>query len=181
MRNIAELAEVGQATATWNDGQLRVQVSGPVHESCWKVDVEQSPMDIWPPQYVVNRRRTSPICAQVETRYVVAESFTLGSRPEQIVVHHAGGELNVPVEGAEATVAPPAAAGGEFDEAEGRSRRRLAFDEAFANAVEALPHHPSSIPDWLDTVVVTEIRGEFGGIAGSHDLVVRVRRDRPPS
>ena len=183
MEKIAELADVGQASATWDEGQLRIQVAGEVHESCWAVSIEQSPLDIWPPQFAVNRRRTSTICSPVMTRYVAAETFTVGARPDSIVLYHAGGEMNVPVEARGGNGLPGVAPGdgGGFDEAEGRSHRRFSFDEAFANAVEALPFRPSNIADWMDTVVVTEIRGELGGIAGSRDLVVRVRRAHPAS
>jgi hypothetical protein len=59
-------------------------------------------------------------------------------------------------------------------EAIGRSRN-LSFDEAFADALKNLPP-PPNIPDWLDVVTVIEIKGEFGGIVGLHDLVVKVRR-----
>lgn len=61
------------------------------------------------------------------------------------------------------------------DEATGRSRN-LSFEEAFADAVKNLPPRDPSHPDEMDVVVVTDIRGEFGGIAGSHDLVIKVRR-----
>ncbi|HEX8204427.1 MAG TPA: hypothetical protein VF587_00060 [Solirubrobacteraceae bacterium] len=181
MDKVAELADVRQAGATWAEGQLRIQVAGEVHESCWSVDIEQSPMDIWPPQYVVSRHRTSSICAEVFTRYVAAESFTVGSRPESVVLHHAGGEMEVRVEDGPAPAARLPQGDGGFDEAEGRSRRRFSFDEAFANAVEALPFRPSEIADWMDVVSVTDIWAELGGIAGSHDLVVKVRRAHPPS
>jgi hypothetical protein len=184
MDKIAELADVRQASATWTEGQLRIQVAGEVHESCWTVDIEQSPLRIWPPQFVVNRRRTGTICAEVFTRYVVAETFPTGARPESIVLHHAGGEMNVPVDAGDRGGLPgiPDDGGdGTYDEAEGRSRRRFSFDEAFGNAVEALPYRPSEIADWMDTVVVTQIRAELGGIAGARDLVVRVRRAHPPS
>jgi hypothetical protein len=61
------------------------------------------------------------------------------------------------------------------DEATGRSHN-LSFDEAFADAVRNLPPREPSHPDEMDVVVVTEIRGEFGGIAGFQDLVVKIRR-----
>jgi hypothetical protein len=176
---IAELAEVGHATATWKDGELRLQAVGEVHQSCWSVDLRQSLIDVFPPEFEAIRLRTSPICAEVLTRYVVAETFAVGTRPDEVTLHHAGGRLTVPVE--DAAAAGGGAGEGGFDEAEGRSRRRLSFDEAFANAVAALPSRPSQIADWMDVVTVTEIRGEFGGIAGSQDLVVRVRRPHPPS
>ena len=183
MNRIAELADVGQATATWTEGQLRIQVVGEVHDTCWTVEIEQSPLDVWPPEFAVNRRRTSYICTPVVTRYLVAESFAFGTRPDSICLHHAGGETNVPVEDGERPDLSRLLGDGEggFDEAEGRSRRRFSFDEAFTNAVEALPSRPSGIPDWMDSVVVTQIHAELGGIAGSRDLVVRVRRAHPPS
>lgn len=59
-------------------------------------------------------------------------------------------------------------------EATGRSRN-LSFDEAFANAIKNLPPRTPSHPDEMDVVTVIEIRGEFGGFAGLHDLVVKVR------
>jgi hypothetical protein len=180
MHKIKEPAEVGHATATWQDGQLRIQVVGEVEESCWSVSIELSPLDVWPPQFAVTRRRTSAFCTQVMTRYVVADSFSFGTKPDEVVIHHAGGELTVPVEEAVPGLVERPGDGG-FDEAEGRSHRRFSFDEAFANALEALPFRPSEVPDWMDTVEVVQIRAELGGIAGSRDLVVRVRRGHPPN
>ena len=42
----------------------------------------------------------------------------------------------------------------------------LGFDEAFANAVANLPPTAPPHPDALTTVIVNEITGLFGGIAG---------------
>ena len=183
MQNVLELAEVEHAAAMWIDGQVRIQVSGEVPESCWVVEIEQSPLDVWPPHFLVNRHRTSPICAQVMTPYVVANCFVTGQRPEQITLVHKGGQMEVEVkDGAETpVVARPGDADGEYDEAEGRSHRRFSFDEAFTNAVAALPVPDQAVADQLENIVVAEIWGEVGGIAGSHDLVVRVRRSRAPA
>jgi hypothetical protein len=60
-------------------------------------------------------------------------------------------------------------------EAIGRSSR-LSFDEAFADAIKNLPPRTPSHPDELEVVTIVEIKAEFGGIAGLHDLLVRVRR-----
>jgi hypothetical protein len=179
MPDVMQLADVNQATATWAEGQLTIRASGTVPESCWGVSIEQSPMDIWPPEFVANRRRTTPgPCLQVVLRYSVAASFPLGTRPDSVRLHREGEPLLVPVEdGSHAPVADDAAV---FDEAVGRSRRRISFDEAFSNAVEALPPFETDIRDWLEQVEVVSIHGEYGGIAGSSDLVVRVRRARPP-
>ena len=54
--------------------------------------------------------------------------------------------------------------------------KKLSFDEAFADAIARLPKIEPSHPDTLETVRVVEIGGLFGGIAGFHDLYVRVCR-----
>ena len=61
------------------------------------------------------------------------------------------------------------------DEATGHSRK-LSFDEALADAIEQLPALEPAHPDTLQTVRVVEIGALLGGIAGLHDLYVRVRR-----
>jgi hypothetical protein len=180
MPDIMEPADVMRASAIWADGQLTIRAAGTVPESCWGVSIEQSPIDIWPPQFAANRRRTTPgPCLQMELRYAVAASFTLGTRPDSIRLHRAGEPLDVPVE--DGSHVPVAHDGAEFDEAVGRSHRRISFDEAFSRAVEALPSVEPETADWLEQVEVVSIHGEYGGIAGSSDLVVRVRRARPPA
>ena len=47
---------------------------------------------------------------------------------------------------------------------------------AFADAIAKLPEIEPGHPDMLETVRVVEIGGLFGGIAGFHDLYVRVCR-----
>ena len=61
------------------------------------------------------------------------------------------------------------------DEATGFSKK-LSFDEAFADAVAKLPPIEPPVADALSQVHVLEIGGRFGGIAGFHDLFVRVSR-----
>ena len=56
--------------------------------------------------------------------------------------------------------------------ATGRSAS-LSFDEAFADALAQLP--PSPVADGQTRVKVTEIGGLFGGIAGFHELFVKIR------
>jgi len=72
--------------------------------------------------------------------------------------------------------------GGEFPdpgtprpvEATGRSDS-LSFDEAFRDAIKAIRAQAPNYPDFLLRAVVTEIRGEFGGIQGKSVLYVRVK------
>ena len=56
--------------------------------------------------------------------------------------------------------------------------KNLSFDEAFADALAALPpFEPSPVrPTSWRPLRVVEIGGLFGGIAGFHDLFVRVCR-----
>ena len=54
--------------------------------------------------------------------------------------------------------------------------KNLSFDEAFASALESLPATTTKTADAMDRVQVVEIGGLFGGIAGFHDMYVRIRR-----
>lgn len=70
---------------------------------------------------------------------------------------------------------PQVSVPGTRQEVSGRSRN-LSFDEAFADAIKNLPPRTPSHPYEIDVVTVIEIKGEFGGFTGLHDLVVMVRR-----
>jgi hypothetical protein len=175
-----EPAEVDHAWAGYNEGILRVRAAGNVPESCWRAQIRQSIIDIFPPQFEAVRFRTRAVCLRVVTPYVVEQSFELPTTPgDTIVLHHAGGKMDVPVEPYGTPPDPRPVAG--YDEAEGRSSRRFDFGEALENAIANLPPVSDPRPDWLDTVEVVGTEAQIGGIAGSHDLVVRVRRARPPS
>ena len=96
-------------------------------------------------------------------------------------VFHADGEDDVKIEacGDELAAYSAVVSGGGCpegaDEATGFSKK-LSFDEAFADALANLPTIEPEHPDTLETVRVVEIGGLFGGIAGFHDLYVRVCR-----
>jgi hypothetical protein len=100
-----------------------------------------------------------------------------------VTVHHADGQDAVDIEDCgddlamftaavadepTGTTAAPAA------EATGMSSN-LSFDEAFADALAKLPPSTPTHPDSLTSVDVVHIGALFGGIAGFHHLVVRVR------
>lgn len=63
------------------------------------------------------------------------------------------------------------------DEATGFSKK-LSFDEAFANALASLPVTTTTTADAMDRVHVLEIGALFGGVAGFHDIYVRIRHTR---
>lgn len=176
-------AEVTHVWASYGRGMLRIRISGTVPATCWKARIRQSMIDVYPPQFEAVRFRTGSICLQVVTPYVVEDSFALPEPPgDSIVLHTADGPMDVAIEpGGPPEPRPMAPDEGEFDEAEGRSFRRLSFEEALENAITSLPPVDDPTPDWLDRIEVVGSHVEIGGIAGSHDLVVRVRRARPPA
>lgn len=149
------------------------------------VEILQSPLDVVPPRFDVVRCARPGAWPRVVERRQEAGVFRIGSSHEEIVLTGEDqSELRVPVQDlfeAEPEAARTAGflalgaeeAGGA--EAIGMSRN-LSFDEAFADALSKLPGEMSTFPDQLTTVAVTGISGWFGGIAGFHHLVVRVRR-----
>ncbi|MGH3696596.1 MAG: hypothetical protein ACRDRX_21845 [Pseudonocardiaceae bacterium] len=148
------------------------------------VRIEQSPLKIFPPQFNVLQCPRSGIFPQVITPYLVAEAVRYPEDQATVTVHHADGADQVKIEpcGKElasfmravgydaARPCPPGA-----DEATGFSKK-LSFDEAFANARANLPPFKTDVADALETIEVVEIGALFGGIAGFHDLFVRICR-----
>ncbi len=58
----------------------------------------------------------------------------------------------------------------------------FSFDEAFMNAIHALPEDNSPVyPDKMTVVRVVEIGARFGGFAGFNHMYVRVRREADPA
>jgi hypothetical protein len=188
MRLGCEPCEREELAAYWADEYLILVARGTLPESCWAVQFEQSPLDIWPPQFLLRRCRTASFCPPVMTPYTACDVVRLGTRPDAIAIHHREGEESVPVQDLAAGQAPsavPAFTGAtdeaaEFDEAVGLSRS-MSFDEAFREAIAGLPPWRPSFPDEMSTVQVTETGAWFGGIAGFNDLFVRVRRAKRPA
>jgi len=148
------------------------------------VDIVQSLLTIFPPQFSVVQCPRPGIWPDVITPYRYAESVPFPVDQDTVTVHHAEGRDEVKIEespkelaayaqaitGPADRVRPP-----REDQATGFSRK-LSFDEAFANAVDSLPPIDPPVADALSRVEVLEIGGLFGGIAGFHDLFVRIRR-----
>lgn len=148
------------------------------------VDIARSALLIFPPRFNLLQCAKPGIWPQRVTPYRYAEAVRYPADQEVITVYHADGDDQVDIEDCGPELAPfaravsgdaerPRSAGG--DEATGFSRS-LSFDEAFANAVANLPPIEPPVADALSRVEVLEIGGLFGGIAGFHDLFVRVSR-----
>jgi hypothetical protein len=148
-------------------------------------DIEQSPIEVFPPQFNLLRCRRPGIFPQLVTPFVYSETFRVGAeRIDEVTIHHVDGEDQVKVEdwpesltsygktlGLGAAQTCPEGA----DEATGFSKK-LSFDDAFADALTKLPALTATHPDTLETVTVLEIGALFGGFAGFRDLWVRVCR-----
>jgi hypothetical protein len=93
-----ELADVDSASATYADGTLTIKAEGTVPENCWRVEISESPIEIFPPQYEAVRHRTAEICRPVITDYSASGSFEIAEPDEPVTLHHAGGSTKVEVE-----------------------------------------------------------------------------------
>jgi hypothetical protein len=143
------------------------------------VDIEQDPIRIFPPHFDLLAIPRSGIWPQIVTPYRYAEFVRYQQDISTITVHHADGQDEVVIEepaiGLHQFAALPSVSVDDSDEAIGTSSD-LSFDEAFRAALENLPYRKPEHPDEQTRVEVLETAGLFGGIAGLHELYVRVRR-----
>lgn len=162
------------------DGSLLICAEGDLPSPGFDATIEQSPLRIFPPQYNLLRCRRPGVFPQVITPYRICRSFPLGDKVAEITVHHAEGSDKVATEPCEQDLHgyEESCRYGDDDHggvpATGRSAT-LSFDEAFADALAQLP--ASTVSDGQTRVKVTEIGGLFGGIAGFHELFVKIRAD----
>ncbi len=147
----------------------------------YEVNIEPSPLRIFPQQYNLFWHERPGIWPDVLVPYVHSELVVYPEGQSVVTVHHADGQDEVGINEAGADLGRFAAVVADqdsetaADEAVGLSQN-LRFDEAFADALANLPHRDPTHPDELTTVTVTETGGVFGGIAGFHHLYVRVSR-----
>jgi hypothetical protein len=81
-------------TATWVPGLLTITASGE-EEGLTDIQVRESPMTIWPPQFTLSGVRTTAIG---RFPYETTGRFRIGSPLDEIVLHYPGGSMTVPVE-----------------------------------------------------------------------------------
>jgi hypothetical protein len=149
----------------------------------YAVDIEQSMIKIFPPQFVLRRRQLPGIWPQMVTPYTYSEIVLYPADQATIHVHHADGSDDVAIEELDertarftATVSSNYQTAPEgSDEATGFSSN-LSFDEAFADALANLPEPKEPVADQLQRIEVQETGALLGGIVGFHHLFVRVSR-----
>lgn len=182
MTTNCELSTRTALRAFYGHEYLVIVAEGELPTPGFDPDIEQSMLQIFPPQFSLLRCVRPGIFPQVVTPFRYAESFLVGTRPDVVTVYHAEGSDEVTVEdcGAELAAYTRTVRRAEecpegADQATGFSKR-LSFDEAFRDALTKLPPIENPIPDQLERVQVVEIGALFGGIAGFNDLTVTICR-----
>lgn len=140
-------------------GDLYIVATGTTSTPCWDVEVDLSPIDIWPPQYVIIACPTSPVCPQLVSPYSAIGRFPVTTRPETIKVQDAEGVQDVPVE----VVPDLAARGASSDGSVIGWSRAIELEEAIAHAAAQLPR---AHPNVGVNMKVEEIWYTDGGIVG---------------
>lgn len=85
-------AELIEAHAVWYKttfgGLLVIHAKGKVNNSCMQLDIEESPLAIWPPQFFLCQYdpKTEQACSQVITEREVCAYFHLDTVPEYITL-----------------------------------------------------------------------------------------------
>lgn len=164
-------------------GHLVIVVEGTLPSPGYEVDIEQRPTHEGLASFQVVRRAKPGMWAQLQTPFRYGELFELEAVPDEIELVHAEGADRVPVradvgEGAapgDPLQGQPGGQGPTVHTATGFSMA-LSLDEAFTDALQNLPPHPAR-PDQMAQVKVEEIGALFGGIAGFHQLYVKIKRE----
>ena len=164
---------------------ILILAEGKLPNPGYEVDIQRSPLLIFPPQFNLIWRQRPGIWPQVVVPYRHCEVFRYPADQPTVTVNHADGQDQVEIQPAGTELAQfaamvsdrptdgSAATGGE--EAIGMSAS-LEFDEAFADALDNLPPFDPPYPDALARIDVVDTAGLFGGLPGFHHLIVRVRR-----
>lgn len=170
------LAERGSIRAYRAGPQILIVAEGKLPSPGFAIDIVENPRRIFPQQFDLVRLTLPGVFAQVVTPYQYSEAVLFPAGRPTVTVHHAEGSDEVEIHDCGPELAAfRAAVSDRGDEATGFSKR-LSFDEAFANAVAALPPGTVPIADGIETVVVQETGGLFGGFFPRRELFVRVRR-----
>jgi hypothetical protein len=148
------------------------------------VEITQSPVEIFPPQFTVQHCARPGSWPQRGTPYRDAKTVRFPEDQPTVTVHHADGTDQVDIEQCDEELSFYLRAVGDnadrpcpqgADEATGFSKK-LSFEEAFANALANLPPVQSPVADSLERIRVVEVGALFGGIAGYRDMFVRICR-----
>ena len=182
MSHTFELAERKDIRAFRLGDRLLIAANGDNPTPGFAVDIQPSLLKIFPQQFLLVRRPLPGIFPQVVTPYRYSEIVLYPADQPTVKVHHAEGADDVTIEelSEQTTVLPLPTADRRIgpdgaDEAIGFSPN-LSFDEAFADALAALPELDGNTADQLQNIEVLETGARIGGIVGFHHLFVRIAR-----
>lgn len=167
-------AECDEIRAYWAGDHVLMVARGSHPESCWGAQLQRSPLTVWPPEFLLSRCRTANICLKVVTPFVITEEFALNTQPAMVVVHHAGGKEDVPVQPIPTTAQSVSigALGAESEAGEGEIRVTATSLTSFAEAIElAFRKIASDGPEGLTAAQVERqwiTRGGFVGVNQYH-------------
>lgn len=187
------LANVGEARAYWIEDYLLLWITGEAPNPGYEVDLDKSLLKVEPPSFVARWCQLPGTWPEVITPYSYREAFEIGERRDQVVVHHADGNLTVDVSeyAPDSTPKYPESAPGDTVSLISNAADPLSGDvlpvgdavgysnawdlgEALREAARGLPPR-RRIPDYLKRCEVISIGAEVGGIAGLSRVFVRVR------
>jgi hypothetical protein len=182
-----ELAQRNTIRAFRVHKKVLIIADGELPSPGYDVKITQRPEKIFPPFFQVLRCPRPGNFPQIVVPYRHSQTIDFPADRDTVIVFHADGRDEVKIEpcGEELSAYSEVVGGGSgaqgcpdgADEATGFSKK-LSFEDAFEDALARLPKlepEPGQA-DILETVRVVEIGALFGGIAGFHDLFVRVCR-----
>ena len=91
-------AGVTRFSANQTPTDVTLRASGDLPAANYEAKLFTSPLRIWPPQYLLARRKTGEVGAQVITPFDVSESFKAKQPVRFVVVSDEGGAHRVPVD-----------------------------------------------------------------------------------
>jgi hypothetical protein len=92
-----ELAPKANYSAEQRGGQVTITANGESATAGYQVKLVQSPLRIWPPQWLLAHKKPDGAVAQVITPYEVSASFKAQEPVEWLKVTDARGSMHVPV------------------------------------------------------------------------------------
>ncbi|HWB70693.1 MAG TPA: hypothetical protein VG452_00620 [Egibacteraceae bacterium] len=136
MKPDCELSTRSSIRAFYAREHLLIVAEGELPSPGYLVDIEQSLIEIFPPQFSLLRCRRPGVFPAVITPFRHSESFRIGeTRPEQVTVHHAEGSDEVVVEDCGAEL-------GAYAQAVGEGPTQKVFEMGLSGR-EGLPRAPS--------------------------------------
>lgn len=92
-----EIAPTGTYTAKQERGEVTLTAKGENPTAGYETKLMQSMLRIWPPQYVLIRKKPGGMAGQVVTPFEVSASFKAGEPVKQVVVRDGMGRHEVAV------------------------------------------------------------------------------------